>query len=148
LSIFRDQVSIIGCAQFSSYFTGILVDGIKLQPDHIDVILNVVRKSSSLKSLKLINCGLLKDFPHLLGNAIAVNPTLPLTILDLSGNILDDKKSKLIINIILLINTIDILIFRHITFGEYVAKTCQSQVNFICRLRIVREVYSSFGCRP
>jgi hypothetical protein len=88
-------VAIIGCAQYSSYFTGILVDGgVRLQPEHIESILSVVRKSSALKSLKLINCGLLKDFPHLLGSAIAANPTLPLTILDLSGNLLDDKKSK------------------------------------------------------
>lgn len=90
----KDQVSIVGCAQFSSYFTGIFVDGIRLQPDHIDVILNVVRRSNSLKSLKLLNCGLTKEFPHQLGNALTANTSLPLAILDLSGNLLDDKKSK------------------------------------------------------
>ncbi|KAI6170504.1 Carm-PH domain-containing protein [Aphelenchoides bicaudatus] len=89
----KDQVAIIGCAQFSSYFTGILIDGIRLQPEHIDVILNVVRRSNSLKSLKLLNCGLTKEFTHQLGSALAANSTLPLTILDLSGNLLDDKKN-------------------------------------------------------
>lgn len=117
----KDQVAIIGCAQFSSYFTGILVDSIRLQPEHIDMILNVVRRSSSLKSLKLINCGLLKDFTHLLGNAFAANPALPLTILDLSGNLLDDKKSKSTNwskNLT--------LIFRYFSFGQHSTQTQQS----------------------
>ncbi|CAD5206165.1 unnamed protein product [Bursaphelenchus okinawaensis] len=88
----KDQVAVIGCAQFSSYFTGITVESTKLTADHVDMILNVVRRSSSLKSLRLTNCGLPKEFCQHLGNALSANSDIPLAVLDLSGNQLDDKK--------------------------------------------------------
>ncbi|KAI6179615.1 Carm-PH domain-containing protein [Aphelenchoides besseyi] len=89
----KDHIAVLGCVQFSSYFTGIFVDGIRLLPEHIEVILSVVRRSTSLKSLKLMNCGLLKDFTQHLGAALQSNLSLPLAVLDLSGNILEDKKA-------------------------------------------------------
>uniref|UniRef100_A0A915EGM3 Uncharacterized protein n=1 Tax=Ditylenchus dipsaci TaxID=166011 RepID=A0A915EGM3_9BILA len=80
----KDQVAILGCAQLSSYFTGILVDGLKLTPEHMDILLNVCRRSHALKSLRLLNCGC----PTLQSNC----DRLPLELLDLSGNHLDEKK--------------------------------------------------------
>lgn len=92
----KDQVAIIGCIQFSTYFTGLVIDNIKLTQEHVDMILNVVKKSAALKTLKLTNCGLSKDFCQHLAHSLSSNPDLPLTVLDLSGNLLDDKKSKFI----------------------------------------------------
>ncbi|CAD5208828.1 unnamed protein product [Bursaphelenchus xylophilus] len=88
----KDQVAVIGSAQFSSYFTGITVEATRLAAEHVEMILNVVRRSTALKSLRLTNCGLPKDFCYHLGNALSANPDIPLSILDLGGNQLDDKK--------------------------------------------------------
>lgn len=85
-------MAVLGCAQFSSYFDGILVDGMKLTPEHVEVILGVVRRSHALKTLRLINCGLPKDFISQLALALQTNLSLPLVTLDLSANNFDDKK--------------------------------------------------------
>ncbi|KAI1714065.1 protein CARMIL [Ditylenchus destructor] len=90
----KDQVAILGCIQFSSYFTGIYVDGFRLSPEHLEVVLNVCRRSHALKSLKLVSCGLPKEYVGQLAAALQANyERLPLECLDLSGNNLDDKKS-------------------------------------------------------
>ncbi|KAI6234521.1 Carm-PH domain-containing protein [Aphelenchoides fujianensis] len=88
----KDHVAVLGCVQFSSYFTGIFVDGIRLAAEHVEIILSVVRRSTALKSLRLMNCGLPKDFTQHLGVALQSNTSIPLAVLDLTGNQLDDKK--------------------------------------------------------
>jgi len=61
--------------------------------EHLEVLLNVVRRSHALKSLRMVNCQLPKEFTVQLAQAIQHNhEVLPLETLDLSGNSLDDKK--------------------------------------------------------
>ncbi|VDK48015.1 unnamed protein product [Anisakis simplex] len=88
----RDLVPILSVCQFSSFFTGIHVDGIKLASDLIEVILMIIRRSQSLISLILKNCSLPRDFMSLFANALQSNIVIPLETIDLSKNALDDKK--------------------------------------------------------
>uniref|UniRef100_F1KRJ3 Leucine-rich repeat-containing protein 16A n=1 Tax=Ascaris suum TaxID=6253 RepID=F1KRJ3_ASCSU len=91
----RDLVPILSVCQFSSFFTGICVDGVKLASDLIEVILMVVRRSQSLTSLVLRNCSLPRDFMSLFASALQANITIPLEAIDFSKNTLDDKKGFL-----------------------------------------------------
>ncbi|CAI5440048.1 unnamed protein product [Caenorhabditis angaria] len=88
----RDLLPIVGVLQYSSYFTGLICDAIRIPSDVIDVILNVIRKSHNLHKLQLRACALPKDFITLLSSSIHHNPNISLEILDLSKNALDDKK--------------------------------------------------------
>uniref|UniRef100_A0A1I7YRM4 Carm_PH domain-containing protein n=1 Tax=Steinernema glaseri TaxID=37863 RepID=A0A1I7YRM4_9BILA len=88
----KDLIPIIASLQFSAYFTGILVDGFKLTVELIDVILSVIRRSQWLTSVKLINCYLTKEFISQFAAAIQQNPSIPLEVIDLSKNVLEDKK--------------------------------------------------------
>ncbi|CAJ0574274.1 unnamed protein product, partial [Mesorhabditis spiculigera] len=88
----KDLLPIVGVLQYSSYFTGLTVDGLKLPPDLVDVILSVIRRSQWLTHLRLVNCGLPKDFITLFCSAVQQNVNLPLEILNLAKNVFDDKK--------------------------------------------------------
>lgn len=55
---FRDLVPILSVCQYSSYFTNLFVDGIKLSTELVDIIIGIVRNSQSLASLTLKNCSL------------------------------------------------------------------------------------------
>uniref|UniRef100_A0A0N5BWB5 Carm_PH domain-containing protein n=1 Tax=Strongyloides papillosus TaxID=174720 RepID=A0A0N5BWB5_STREA len=88
----KDIAAIISVAQFSSYFNGISVDSVKLTSEIIDAILNVVRRSPYLKTLILKSCGLTKDFLSTFSAYIRQNNCCQIETLDLSGNIIDDKK--------------------------------------------------------
>uniref|UniRef100_A0A7E4ZZG2 Carm_PH domain-containing protein n=1 Tax=Panagrellus redivivus TaxID=6233 RepID=A0A7E4ZZG2_PANRE len=91
----KDQITILATAQFSSYFTGISVDGTKLVYEHIEVLFNIIRRSHALKSLRLVNCGLPKDFITNFASALSTNHTVPLDTIDFSHNNLDDRKGFL-----------------------------------------------------
>ncbi|VDD93574.1 unnamed protein product [Enterobius vermicularis] len=54
----RDLVPIVAVCQSSDYFTGVSVDGTKLTPDLVEVIVNVIKRSRVLKTLILRNCSL------------------------------------------------------------------------------------------
>ncbi|KAK0424292.1 hypothetical protein QR680_008595 [Steinernema hermaphroditum] len=88
----KDLIPIVASLQFSAYFTGILVDGFKLTVELIDVILSVIRRSQWLTSVKLINCCLTKEFISQFAAAVQQNPNIPLEVIDLSKNLLEDKK--------------------------------------------------------
>uniref|UniRef100_A0A0N4ZU93 RNI-like protein n=1 Tax=Parastrongyloides trichosuri TaxID=131310 RepID=A0A0N4ZU93_PARTI len=88
----KDISAIISVAQFSSFFNGISVDSVKLTNEIIDAILCVVRRSSYLKILTLKSCGLTKDFLNSLSAFIRQNHQCKLEHIDLSGNMIDDKK--------------------------------------------------------
>ncbi|CEF65531.2 Leucine-rich repeat, ribonuclease inhibitor subtype-containing protein [Strongyloides ratti] len=88
----KDIAAIVSVAQFSSFFNGISVDSVKLTNEIIDAILCVVRRSPYLKTLILKSCGLTKDFLNTLSAYIRQNNYCQIETLDLSGNIIDDKK--------------------------------------------------------
>uniref|UniRef100_A0A0K0EBP0 Carm_PH domain-containing protein n=1 Tax=Strongyloides stercoralis TaxID=6248 RepID=A0A0K0EBP0_STRER len=88
----KDIAAIISVAQFSSFFNGISADSVKLTNEIIDAILNVVRRSPYLKTLVLKSCGLTKDFLSTLSSYIKQNTHCSIERLDLSGNVIDDKK--------------------------------------------------------
>ncbi|CAJ0946514.1 unnamed protein product, partial [Mesorhabditis belari] len=88
----KDLLPIVGVLQYSSYFTGLTAEGLKLPPDLVDVILSVVRRSQWLTNLRLVNCALPKDFITLFSSAVNQNHNLPLEVLNLSKNSFDDKK--------------------------------------------------------
>ncbi|KHN83886.1 Leucine-rich repeat-containing protein 16A [Toxocara canis] len=94
----RDLVPILSVCQYSSFFTGICVDGVKLASDLIEVILMVVRRSHSLTSLVLRNCSLPRDFMSLFASALQSNITIPLETIDFSKNTLDDKKGFILLS--------------------------------------------------
>lgn len=88
----RDLLPIIGVLQYSTYFTGLVADGVRIPTDAIEVILNVVRRSQTLSKLQLRNCALPKDFVTLLSSAIQHSNNIVLEHIDLSKNPIDDKK--------------------------------------------------------
>ncbi|GMT28346.1 hypothetical protein PFISCL1PPCAC_19643, partial [Pristionchus fissidentatus] len=89
----KDLLAIVSVLQYSSYFSGLIVDGLRLSAEMIDVIVGVIRYSLSLNKLVLSNCGLTREFPGLLASALSENESIPLEILDLSkNNTLDDRK--------------------------------------------------------
>uniref|UniRef100_A0A1I7U4H1 Carm_PH domain-containing protein n=1 Tax=Caenorhabditis tropicalis TaxID=1561998 RepID=A0A1I7U4H1_9PELO len=88
----KDLLPIVGVLQYSSYFTGLICDGVRVSSEVIDVILSVIRKSHSLKKLQLRSCALPKDFVTLLASALHNNQNACLEHLDISRNPLDDKK--------------------------------------------------------
>ena len=54
----KDLLPIVGVLQYSTYFTGLVADGVRVLPDLVDVILTVVRRSPNLHKLSLRNCAL------------------------------------------------------------------------------------------
>ncbi|CAI2311134.1 unnamed protein product [Caenorhabditis sp. 36 PRJEB53466] len=88
----RDLLPIVGVLQYSSYFTGIICDAVRVSSEVIDVVLSVVRKSHNLHKLQLRSCALPRDFITLLASALQNNANASLEYLDLSRNALDDKK--------------------------------------------------------
>uniref|UniRef100_A0A8R1DP24 Carm_PH domain-containing protein n=1 Tax=Caenorhabditis japonica TaxID=281687 RepID=A0A8R1DP24_CAEJA len=88
----RDLLPIVGVLQYSSYFTGIICDAVRVSSEVIDVVLSAIRRSQSLKKLQLRSCALPKDFATLLASALQNNPNVCLEYLDISRNPLDDKK--------------------------------------------------------
>lgn len=91
----KDLLPIVGVLQYSSYFTGLVCDAVRVSSEVIDVILSVIRKSHNLQKLQLRSCALPKDFITLLASALQNNPNACLEHLDLSRNALDDKKGSL-----------------------------------------------------
>ncbi|XGW24929.1 hypothetical protein V3C99_006403 [Haemonchus contortus] len=92
----KDLIPITGVLQYSSYFTGLVADGIRMTSEVIDVIMAVIRKSRHLQVLQLRNCALPRDFITLFASALQQNSSIPLETLDLSKNVLDDKKGFVI----------------------------------------------------
>ncbi|KAF8366808.1 crml-1 [Pristionchus pacificus] len=89
----KDLLGIVSVLQYSSYFTGLIADGIRLSAEMIDVIVAVIKYSLSLNKLILSNCGLTREFPGLLASALSENESIPLETIDLSkNNTLDDRK--------------------------------------------------------
>ncbi|KJH42166.1 leucine Rich repeat-containing domain protein [Dictyocaulus viviparus] len=88
----KDLLPITAVLQYSSYFTGLVADGIRISGDVIDVIMGVIRKSRHLQHLQLRNCALPRDFITLFASALQQNTSIPLELIDLSKNVLDDKK--------------------------------------------------------
>lgn len=89
----KDLLGIVSVLQYSSYFSGLIVDGIRLSAEMIDVVVAVIKYSLSLNKLVLSNCGLTREFPGLLASALSENEAIPLETIDLSKNsTLDDRK--------------------------------------------------------
>lgn len=88
----RDLIPIVSVLQYSSYFTGLTVDGVKLSTELIDVILAVVKKSHCVADLQLRNCGLPRDFIFLFSSAVNTAAPTALQSIDFSKNPIDDKK--------------------------------------------------------
>lgn len=97
----KDLLPIVGVLQYSSYFTGLICDAVRVSSEVIDVVLSVIRKSHNLKKLQLRSCGLPKDFVTLLSSALHNNPNACLEHLDVSRNPLDDKKGFMILSSVL-----------------------------------------------
>ncbi|CAO4361380.1 unnamed protein product [Caenorhabditis nigoni] len=97
----KDLLPIVGVLQYSSYFTGLICDAVRVSSEVIDVILSVIRKSHNLKKLQLRSCGLPKDFVTLLASALHNNQNACLEHLDVSRNPLDDKKGFTILSSVL-----------------------------------------------
>uniref|UniRef100_A0A914UX18 Uncharacterized protein n=1 Tax=Plectus sambesii TaxID=2011161 RepID=A0A914UX18_9BILA len=83
---------IVAVRQYSTWSNGLIVDGIKMAPELVEVVLAAIRRSQWLKRIVLRNCGLQKDFIYSLGQSLAANTALPLQTIDLSKNVFDDKK--------------------------------------------------------
>lgn len=60
IDLCRDLIPIVAVLQYSNWFSGLIVDGIKMAPELIEVVLAVVRRSQWLKRIVLRNCGLQK----------------------------------------------------------------------------------------
>uniref|UniRef100_A0A915LKP2 Uncharacterized protein n=1 Tax=Meloidogyne javanica TaxID=6303 RepID=A0A915LKP2_MELJA len=89
----KDQQALIGSIQFSSFFTGIFADSLRLQNEHIDSLFLLIRRSHSLRSLYFNRCTLpIKDFLTQFSIALSTNINLPLERLRLVGIVLEDKK--------------------------------------------------------
>ncbi|EFO99618.1 hypothetical protein CRE_04484 [Caenorhabditis remanei] len=56
----KDLLPIVGVLQYSSYFTGLICDGVRVSSEVIDVVLSVIRKSHNLRKLQLRSCALPK----------------------------------------------------------------------------------------
>lgn len=97
----KDLLPIVGVLQYSSYFTGLICDGVRVSSEVIDVVLSVIRKSHHLKKLQLRSCALPKDFVTLFASALHNNQNACLEHLDISRNILDDKKGFTILSSII-----------------------------------------------
>ncbi|VDO84435.1 unnamed protein product [Heligmosomoides polygyrus] len=97
----KDLIPITGVLQYSSYFTGLVADGIRMTSEIIDVIMAVIRKSRDLQTLHLKNCALPRDFITLFASALQQNPSIPLESVDFSKNVLDDKKGFTLLNSVL-----------------------------------------------
>ncbi|GMR53449.1 hypothetical protein PMAYCL1PPCAC_23644, partial [Pristionchus mayeri] len=89
----KDLLGIVSVLEYSSYFSGLVVDGIRLSVEMVDVVVAVIKHSLSLNKLVLSNCGLTREFPALLASALSENEAIPLETIDLSKNsTLDDRK--------------------------------------------------------
>ena len=78
---------------YSQWFTGLVVENLKLAPDVIDVICAVLSRSAHLKTLILRNCALGKEFVLAMSQAMETNcQRLPLEVIDLSDNAFEDAK--------------------------------------------------------
>uniref|UniRef100_A0A914GQ65 CARMIL pleckstrin homology domain-containing protein n=1 Tax=Globodera rostochiensis TaxID=31243 RepID=A0A914GQ65_GLORO len=88
----KDLQALIGAVQFSDFFTGLSANALRLQPEHVDALVALLRRSHSLRSLRLCRCTTPKDFVAQLAAALALNQTLPLEKLRLSELSLEDKK--------------------------------------------------------
>lgn len=89
----KDQQALIGSIQFSSFFTGIFADSLRLQNEHIDSLILLIRRSHSLRSLYLNRCTFpIKDFLSQFSIALSTNINLPLERLRFVGIALEDKK--------------------------------------------------------
>ncbi|EYB97063.1 hypothetical protein Y032_0143g2366 [Ancylostoma ceylanicum] len=97
----KDLLPITGVLQYSSYFTGLAADGIRMTSEVIDVIMSVIRKSRSLQHIQLRNCALPRDFITLFASALQQNPSIPLESIDFSKNVLDDKKGFVLLSNVL-----------------------------------------------
>ncbi|ETN72358.1 leucine Rich repeat-containing domain protein, partial [Necator americanus] len=120
----KDLLPITGVLQYSSYFTGLVADGIRMTTEVIDVIMSVIRKSRYLQHLQLRNCALpryrlllyllfsghhlkifhllnFSDFITLFASALQQNPSIPLESVDFSKNVLDDKKGFVLLSNVL-----------------------------------------------
>uniref|UniRef100_A0A0K0D9X6 Carm_PH domain-containing protein n=1 Tax=Angiostrongylus cantonensis TaxID=6313 RepID=A0A0K0D9X6_ANGCA len=94
----KDLLPITGVLQYSSYFTGLIADGTRITAEVIDVIMGVIRKSRCLQQLHLTNCALPRDFITLFASALQQNTSIPLESIDLSKNVLDDKKGFILLS--------------------------------------------------
>ncbi|KAE9421704.1 hypothetical protein Angca_003133 [Angiostrongylus cantonensis] len=94
----KDLLPITGVLQYSSYFTGLIADGTRMTAEVIDVIMGVIRKSRCLQQLHLTNCALPRDFITLFASALQQNTSIPLESIDLSKNVLDDKKGFILLS--------------------------------------------------
>ncbi|KAF7635023.1 hypothetical protein Mgra_00005621 [Meloidogyne graminicola] len=94
--LLKDQQALIGSIQFSSFFTGIFADSLRLQNEQIDSIFLLIRRSHSLRSFYLNRCTLpIKDFLTQFSVALSTNINLPLERLRFVGIALEDKKGLL-----------------------------------------------------
>ncbi|KAL3088061.1 hypothetical protein niasHS_009347 [Heterodera schachtii] len=88
----KDLQALIGAVQFSDFFTGISATAQRLQPEHVDALLALVRRSHSLRSLRLCRCTVPKDFVAQFAAALALNASLPLERLRLGELTIEDRK--------------------------------------------------------
>ncbi|KAL3125488.1 hypothetical protein niasHT_009937 [Heterodera trifolii] len=89
----KDLQALIGAVQFSGFFTGISATAQRLQPEHVDALLALVRRSHSLRSLRLCRCTVPKDFVAQFAAALALNASLPLERLRLGELTIEDRKA-------------------------------------------------------
>ncbi|CAF1023065.1 unnamed protein product, partial [Adineta steineri] len=84
----KDWLPIIHALRHNEWFTKLTIENTKLSSENIDELCTVTRLCETIKDLRLVNCGLTKDFGTRFGHCLSVTCV---ENLDLSNNTLEDK---------------------------------------------------------
>ncbi|CAF1333578.1 unnamed protein product [Adineta steineri] len=89
----KDWLPIIHALRHNEWFTKLTIENTKLSSENIDELCTVTRLCETIKDLRLVNCGLTKDFGTRFGHCLSVTCV---ENLDLSNNTLEDKGNDFI----------------------------------------------------
>nr|XP_022912883.1 F-actin-uncapping protein LRRC16A isoform X2 [Onthophagus taurus] len=100
----KDLVPIINALEYNTWFTKLRANHVRLSHDNIEKVLQVIKKSLSLEEIYLDSLGLKSCFVNKLHNAIKGNAIIPLSIIDLSNNPIEDKGANYLSGCIVKLN--------------------------------------------
>ena len=105
----RDLCPIIAALAYNGFFKKFRLSNVKISGQGhssssgeqiCDLILNLVKKSSSIEEIFLDSTGIRTDFVNKFFHAASTNPAGPIKVLDLSGNSIEDKGLRSLVQFI------------------------------------------------
>ncbi|XP_066913614.1 F-actin-uncapping protein LRRC16A-like isoform X2 [Clytia hemisphaerica] len=87
----RELVPLVAALGYNAWFEKLIVKNTKLTNELADTIIKVVKRTSSIEEVIIVNCHLNKEHAHRLSQAITTNPNKVLKRIDLSRNNIEEK---------------------------------------------------------